>query len=147
MPPLAEPSSLESTTPVRPIGAGRRLERDRCRVGAVLVAAHDGHVDAGAPGFELVGCGGTERIGRAHDDLLVFGDEQTGQFAGRGGLAGAVDTDHDDDAGLVRVRLVDVQTAVGVAADQVEQVVAQRGAHLVGACLAGDARIAAQFAD
>ena len=63
----------------------------------VPVGADRRHADALAPGLQLVGRGGAERVGRAEDDVLVLGDEDAGELADGGRLAGAVDADDDDD--------------------------------------------------
>ena len=55
--------------------------------------------DARAPGLELVGRRGAERVGRAEQHLAVLGDEHPGQLADGRGLAGAVDPDDEDDGG------------------------------------------------
>lgn len=86
-----------------------------------------------------------ERVGRAQHDLLAFGDEQSGQLARGGGFAGAVHTDHDDDARLVRAFLVGVETAVDVGADELQKLVLQRRTHFGRVGLACDAGVVAQF--
>ena len=59
-----------------------RLEGDAGRVAALGAADH---VDADplAPGAELLGGRGAERVGRAEHDLLVLGDQHPGQLADR----------------------------------------------------------------
>ena len=52
-----------------------------------------------APGLELVGGGGAEGVGGAEDDALAVADQHAGDLADRRRLAGAVDADHEDDAG------------------------------------------------
>ena len=49
------------------------------------------HPDALAPGGELLGGSGAEGVGGAEHDVLVLGDEDPGELAHGGGLAGAVD--------------------------------------------------------
>ena len=132
---------------VRFLGLGGCLKGDGCRVGTVLVGADDGHIDACAPGFELVGGGRAEGVGRAHHDLLVFGHEQSSQFAGRGGLAGAVDADHDDDAGLGGTRLFGIEAAVRISTDQIEQLLLERGAYFGWVGFTSDAGVGSQVID
>ena len=76
-----------------------RLEGHAGRV-AALGTAYGGHADALAPGGQLLGRRGPERVGRAEHHLLVLGDQHAGELADRGGLAGAVDADHSTTAGL-----------------------------------------------
>ena len=73
------------------------VEGHRGRVGAVAVRADRRHADPPAPGLELVGGGGAEGVGGAEHDVLVLGDEDAGELADGGGLAGAVDADHEHD--------------------------------------------------
>ena len=65
---------------------------------AALGAADDLDADALAPGGELVDGRGAERVGRAERDREVLGDEDAGDLADGGGLAGAVDADDEDHA-------------------------------------------------
>ena len=89
-----------------------RFERDAGRV-AALGAADDLDTDALAPRGQLVDGGGAERVGRAERDGEVLGDQDPGDLADGGGLAGAVDTDHQDHAGLA-VGAAHLQAAVHV---------------------------------
>ena len=67
---------------------------------AALGAAHDLDADALTPGGELVDSGGAEGVGRTEGHRQVLGDEDPGDLADRGRLAGAVDADDEDDAGV-----------------------------------------------
>ena len=87
-----------------------RLEGDAGRV-AALGAADDVDADPLAPGGELLDGGGAEGVGRAQHDRAVLGDQDPGDLADGGGLAGAVDADDEDDAGLA-VGAADLQAAV-----------------------------------
>ena len=93
-----------------------RVEGDAGRVAAL--GATD-HLDADplAPGRELLDGGGAERVGRAEHDVLVLGDQDPGELADGRGLAGAVDADDQDDAG-VAVGAGDLQAAVQVGVDE-----------------------------
>lgn len=88
-----------------------------------------------------------EGVGRAHHDLLVFGHEQSSQFAGSGGLAGAVDADHDDDAGLGGTRLFGIEAAVRISTDQIEQLLLERGAYFGWVGFTSDAGVGSQVID
>ena len=101
-----------------------RLEGDAGRV-AALGAADDVDADPLAPGGQLLDGRGAERVGRAEHDAAVLGDQDPGDLADRGGLAGAVHADHEDDAGLRRRRRVDLEPAVHRRVDQGEQLLAE----------------------
>ena len=88
-----------STSPSTP--GAHRLEGHRRRV-AALAAADGEDADPLAPGLQLVGGGGAERVGGAEDDALAVADEHAGDLADRRRLAGAVDADHEDHARAAR---------------------------------------------
>ena len=121
-----------------------RLEGDAGGV-AALGAADDLDADALAPRGELVDGGGAERVGRAEGDGVVLGDEDPGDLADGGGLAGAVDADDEHDAGLA-VLAGHLQAAVHVGADELDELLAQHGAG-VGGLAALDAQAGAQPLD
>ena len=121
-----------------------RLEGDAGGVGA-LRAAHDVDADALAPGGELLDGGGAERVGRAEGHGEVLGDEDAGELADGGGLAGAVDADDEDDAGLA-VGAAHLQAAVHGRVDELEQLFAEYGAG-VGVRTALDAQPGPQSLD
>ncbi len=102
-----------------------RLERDARGVGALGTADHL-DTDPLAPGGELVDGGGAERVGCAEDHVAVLGDEDPGDLADRGRLAGAVDADHQDDAGLP-VGTADLEAPVHGRVDQGDELLAQHG--------------------
>ena len=60
----------------------------------------------------------------------VLGDQDPGDLADGGGLAGAVDADDEDDAGLA-VGARDLEPAIHVGADELDQLLAQHGAGVV----------------
>ena len=97
---------------------------------AALRAAHHLDADAVAPRGQLVDGRGTERVGRAQGHREVLGDEDPGDLADGGGLAGAVDADDEDDAGLA-VGAGDLQAAVHVGADELDQLLTQHRAGVV----------------
>ncbi len=71
---------------------------DGGRIGALLLG-DDRHAVALAPGLQLLHGGGAKGItGGEHDRAAVLA-QAMGQFADGGGLAGAVDADHEDDIG------------------------------------------------
>lgn len=59
----------------------------------------------------------------------------------------AINTDHDDDTGLVGTRLLNIEATIRVTANQVKQLVLQRGSHLGGVGLTRDAGIGFQIVD
>ena len=120
------------------------VERDRRGIPAGSTAHHRG-ADPVAPRLELICRGGPERVGRAEDDVLAVGDQDPGEFAGGGGLAGAVDA-HDEDHGRPAV-LSARDAAVHGRVDQGEQLLAQDGADPRGVAGALDPGACAQPAD
>ncbi len=54
-----------------------------------------------APGLQLVGGGGAEGVRGAQHHAAAVGDQDAGQLADGGGLAGAVDADDQQHRGLV----------------------------------------------
>ena len=87
-----------------------------------------------APGGELVDGRGAERVGGPERHGAVLGDQDPGQLADRGGLAGAVDTDHEDDARLA-VGAADLQPAVHGRVDERDELRAERGPRVLGSAL------------
>ena len=79
-----------------------RVECDGGGIGLFL-AAHDLGTDPLTPRLQLVGGSRAERVRRAEHDTTPVGDQDACQLAGRGGLAGAVDADDEDDGGTARV--------------------------------------------
>ena len=57
--------------------------------------------DPCAPGLQLVGRRGAERVGGAEEHAAAVGDEHPGQLAAGGRLAGPVHPDHHHDGGAV----------------------------------------------
>ena len=109
------------------------VEGDGGGVGAVLLGAHGRDADTRAPRLELVGGGGAEGVGCAEQHLAVLGDENAGELADGGRLAGAVDAD-DEDHGRTVADPAARDAAVHVGLHEGEQVLAQPAAHrgLVG---------------
>jgi hypothetical protein len=75
------------------------VEGDRGGIGAVAVRADGVDPHPRAPGRELIGGGGAEGVRRAEHDGAVRGHEHAGELADGGGLAGAVDPDHEQHGG------------------------------------------------
>lgn len=86
-----------------------------------------------------------EGIGSPQHDLLAFGNKQAGKLARSGGFARAVHADHDDDAWLVGILLIGIETAIRVSAYELQQLVLQRGTHFSRIGLACDSGIVTQF--
>ena len=99
------------------------VERHSGRVTALGTAHHIG-ADPLAPGLELVGGGGPEGIRGAEDDLALFRNEHARDLPGRGGLAGAVHPDDEDDGGLA-VRAGRGQRAVHVRVHEAQQLLGE----------------------
>ena len=92
-------------------------------------AAHDLAAGALGPQLELVGCRGTERVGRGEDDALPVGDLLGGELADGGGLADAVDADehpHVDLAGDC------VEHSIGILSEDARHLVTQQAEQRVG---------------
>ncbi len=96
-----------------------------------LRAAHGVGADPLAPGLELVRGGGAEGVRGAEDDGVAVGDQDAGELAGGGGLAGAVDADDHHDAGAA-VGVLRVHGAVHLGTDQRDQLLAEQSAQLLG---------------
>ena len=79
-----------------------RVEGDRCRVGGLRTAHHLGTHPRG-PALQLIGRGGAEGVGRTEHDAPSIGDENPGQLADGGGLAGAIDPDNQEHRWLLGV--------------------------------------------
>ena len=80
-----------------------RVERDARRV-RTLGAAHDRRPGPRAPGAELLGGGGAERVGGTQHHVPAARDEHPGEFPRGGGLAGAVHADDQQHGGTPVVR-------------------------------------------
>src|SRR5713101_326895 len=107
-----------------------RLEGDTGRIRALPVRADHSGTHPRAPGFQLVGGCGTERVGRAEQHGAAITDQGTGELAAGGGLARAVHSHHEQHGGPVTVAL-DVQRAVHVRADRADEFAAQHGPHVI----------------
>ena len=88
-------SSDHISTAVKPL-----LDRVEGNTGRIttLRAGHDIHTDPLPPSLELLGSCGPEGVCSTEYDVLVLGDHDPGEFADRGGLASAVDSNHHDHA-------------------------------------------------
>jgi hypothetical protein len=69
---------------------------------AAVRARNDRRLGALAPHLELFDRGGTKRIAGRHHDFATFRTEFRGKLADGGGLARAIDADHEDDEWLLR---------------------------------------------
>src|SRR5699024_3484707 len=112
-------------------GARNRVEGHAGRVGTFLLGHHRCDHPA-APGLQLLGGGGAEGVSGAQPDAPAVTDQDAGEFAGRGGLAGAVDTDDHDHGRTVTVRF-GAYEAIGVGADLCEEFFTQQGTDLLRA--------------
>ena len=112
---------------IRPDGLGAldRVVAHARRIGAAL--ARD-HLDVGAarPDLELLDGGGAERVGRAQDHRAARVGRLLGDLADRGGLAGAVDADEQDE------RLLAAEDVLPSRREGLGDVLAQQVEHRIG---------------
>ncbi len=64
------------------------------------LAGDDAGARALAPDFELIDRGGPEGVARGEHHALALAKKFSRELADRGGLAGTVDADHQDDEGF-----------------------------------------------
>jgi len=102
--------------------------------------------DALAPGGQLLGGGSAEGVGCTEQHRLVLGDQHPSELAHGGGLAGAVDTDDEQDGGLA-LGMVELEGAVQIGVDQLDQLAAQQIPGLLGIRYPVDAQLLAERAD
>ena len=123
-----------------------RLERDRGRIAAF--GTTDGlRAYSTSPRLELVrGCG-AERVGGAEHDLSPVGDEQPGDLAAGGGLAGAVDTDHQHHRRTLANVATGRQRSVEVRIDELDQALANECTRVVDRAGAEHLRLGPQRLD
>ena len=81
------------------LGGGDGVEHHGGGVGALLVL-NQGHPGAAGPDLQLLDGGGPEGVGGAQNHGLALPLQAGGQLADGGGLAHAVDANHQDDGGL-----------------------------------------------
>jgi hypothetical protein len=113
------------------VGAARhggleRIEDHRGGIGAGRLSHHL-DVDASPPRFQLLDGGGPERVGGGEDDVATLALETGGQLGARGGLAGAVDAEHQQHA-RARVQRQGLRLA-----QRVDEEAAQQRTELMGA--------------
>ena len=113
-----------------------RVEGHRRGIGT-LGAPHHLGTHPGPPRLQLVGGRGPERVGGAQHDAPAVGDQDPGQLSHGGGLARAVDPDHQQHRRLVDMRQR-LDRAVELGVQFVDQRLAQHqagvglGAHTAG---------------
>ena len=81
--------------------AGQRVERQTRGIG-VLPAGDHRRAGAIAPDLQLLHRGGAERVAGTHEGALALVAVLLRQFADRGGLAGAIDANHQHDMRFLR---------------------------------------------
>ena len=95
-------SAIKTSTLRAPRGL-QAVEDDRGGLRAGLLG-DDGHLVALGPDLQLLARRRAKGVAGGEHDAVAFGEQPVRQFADGGGLAGAVDSDHQNDVGLdVRV--------------------------------------------